>query len=107
MILRLALLVLWLCGCRTAPPPRPDATLVLEITGDGPAPAPQVYIDGRAVRPGATRVAAHSGRRLVEVRAPGHFPAYREVTLSPHATHTLRVRLRPDPDAPSAPEAVP
>lgn len=96
----LLLVVSWL-GCRSAPPSRPEGILVLRVEG----PAPLCYVDDVPVTlfPGATRITVPAGQRRIEVRAPGHFTAYREVRVPPRGRTELSIRLRPDPDAgPSA-----
>ncbi|MDW8280876.1 MAG: hypothetical protein RMK29_04135 [Myxococcales bacterium] len=97
--LLLLLPICWL-GCRSAAPLRPEGTLVLHVEG----PAPLCYVDDVPVTlfPGGTRITVLAGRRRIEVRAPGHFAAYREVQVPPRGQAELSIRLRPDPDAGSS-----
>jgi len=94
--------VAMLLGCRGAPRPLPEGALVLRVEG----PAPLAYVDEQPVTlyPGrATRISVPGGLRRIEVRAPGHFTAYREAYVPPRGRVELTVPLRPDPDAePSA-----
>lgn len=100
-------------ACRSAPQRQPDATLVLRVAehDHAPLPSPLAYIDDQAVPlppGGALRVVLPAGLHRVAVRADGHFPAYREISLPPRQERTLEVRLRPDPDAaPPGPPARP
>lgn len=83
-------------GCAHAPPP-PDALLSLQVT----PPTAQVYVDDQPVHrePGGVRVPVRGGAFYrIEVRAAGHFPAYREVVVPAHGRRDLQIALRPDPD---------
>lgn len=86
-------------ACAHVPPP-PDALLTLQVR---PAAA-QVYVDDQPVgrEAGGVRVPVRGGALYrVEVRAAGHFPAYREVVVPPRGQRDLQIALRSDPDSPS------
>ena len=52
----------------------------------------------------ARRIALRAGPHRLELRAPGHFPAYRDLELPSAGELRLDLALRPDPDAePEAP----
>lgn len=91
-------------GCKTAPPAKPGGVLWLNLR----PPSATVLVDEQPIvaRPGAVtlRIALRAGPHRLELRAPGHFPAYRDLELPSAGELRLDVALRPDPDAePDAP----
>ena len=95
---------LLLGGCKSAPPAKPTGVLWLNLK----PPSATVLVDEQPIvaRPGAVtlRIALRAGPHRLELRAPGHFPAYRDLELPSAGELRLDVALRPDPDAePEAP----
>lgn len=98
------LLALLLGGCKSAPPAKPSGILWLNLK----PPSATVLVDEQPIvaRPGAVtlRIALRAGPHRLELRAPGHFPAYRDLELPSAGELRLDLALRPDPDAePEAP----
>lgn len=91
-------------GCRSAPAARPAPPAGLLVLVVSP-PGGLLLLDDRPIlaRPDATRLSLEvpAGAHRVELRAPGYFTAYRDVTVPPRALgeQRLDVALRPDPDA--------
>jgi hypothetical protein len=87
----------WLAHAGCASAPRADAALYLAC----PTPLARVYLDdhfvGRAADL-ARGLKVRSGARRVEVRADGHFTAYRDVTVPRGSQVRLDVRLRAVPE---------
>ncbi len=83
-------------GCH-APERHPDATLGLRVHQAEAA----VFVDDAIVpvAPGGSRVKLLSGVHRIEVRAPGCFTAYREISVPAGETREIDLPLRPDPDA--------
>lgn len=91
-------------GCKSAPSAKPTGVLWLNLK----PPSATVLVDEQPIvaRPGAVtlRIALRAGPHRLELRAPGHFPAYRDLELPSAGELRLDVALRPDPDAePEAP----
>lgn len=91
-------------GCKSAPPAKPSGVLWLNLK----PPSATVLVDEQPIvaRPGAVtlRIALRAGPHRLELRAPGHFPAYRDLELPSAGELRLDLALRPDPDAePEAP----
>ena len=91
-------------GCKSAPAAQPTRVLWLSHK----PPSATVLVDEQPIvaRPGAVtlRIALRAGPPRLELRAPGHFPAYRDLELPSAGELRLDVALRPDPDAePEAP----
>lgn len=97
---RLALLALLLAaGCKSAPAAKPTGILWLNLK----PPSATVLVDEQPVvaRPGAVtlRIAIGAGAHRLELRAPGHFPAYRDLDIPSAGEVRMDLALRPDPDA--------
>lgn len=86
-------------GCRTAPTTRPQGTLLLSVSPAGVT----ILLNDRPLPTRSSeallRLAVGAGPHRLELRAPGYFTAYRDVTITAAAEQRLSVTLRPDPDA--------
>lgn len=95
----LALGLLLATGCKSAPVAKPAGVLWLNLT----PPAATVLLDEQPVvaRAGAVtlRIAVRAGAHRLELRAPGYFPAYRDLDIPSAGQVRMDVALRPDPDA--------
>lgn len=96
---RLALALLLVAGCKSAPPAKPAGVLWLNLK----PPSATVLLDEQPVvaRPGAVtlRIAVRPGAHRLELRAPGHFTAYRDLDIASAGEVRIDLALRPDPDA--------
>ena len=95
----LALLLLFTAECKSAPVAKPAGVVWLNLA----PPSATVLLDEQpvAARIGAAtlRIAVRPGAHRLELRAPGYFPAYRDLAIQSAGEVRLDVALRPDPDA--------
>ena len=84
---------------------RPDATLALRVHQAQAA----VYVDDAVVQvaPEGSKLKLFAGFHRIEVRAPGCFTAYREVSVPPGETREVDLALKADPDAEGEPACAP
>ena len=103
----IAIAALFTSGCATSPRPAEASLRVIRAEGDAAGDTlTQVFIDERPVgRRDGPPIGLRAGVHRVELRAQGHFPAYREVTLARGDRRVLAVPLHPDLDHPDVSQA--
>jgi hypothetical protein len=102
----LALGLMLIGGCKSTPPAKPSGVLWLNLS----PPSATVIVDEQPItaRPGAVtlRISLRPGAHRLELRAPAHFPAYRDLDIPSAGERHLDIALRPDPDADSPAKSV-